>query len=171
MSVDIRPLLIRSLPRMRAFAYSLARSRDGADDLVQAACERALAGAGQWRPGTNFEAWVARILRNLWIDGFRARRREEPIEDWPDLPGADGRAVAEGRLELAAIRAAIDTLPEEQRSVLVLVCVDEMSYRDAAEALDIPVGTVMSRLARARAALARALEAVPASRDAVQERS
>jgi RNA polymerase sigma-70 factor (ECF subfamily) len=166
LSVDIRPLLIRALPKLRAFAWSLTRSREAADDLVQGACERALAASASWQPGTNFEGWMCRILRNLWIDAFRARRSETPIEDWPDLPGQDGRATTEARLTLQATQAAIAALPEEQRSVLVLVCVEEMSYRDTAEALDIPVGTVMSRLARARAAVAAALHATPEPRSA-----
>lgn len=164
MSVDIRPLLIRALPKLRAFAWSLTRSREAADDLVQGACERVLAASGSWQPGTNFEGWMCRILRNLWIDAFRARRPEAPIEEWPDLPGQDGRATAEARFALQAAQAAIAALPEEQRSVLVLVCVEEMSYRDTAEALDIPVGTVMSRLARARAAVAAAMEKAPEPR-------
>lgn len=166
MSVDIRPLLIRALPKLRAFAWSLTRSREAADDLVQGACERALAASGSWQPGTNFDSWMCRILRNLWIDAFRARRPEAPIEEWPDLPGQDGRTTTEARLTLQATQAAIAALPEEQRSVLVLVCVEEMSYRDAASTLDIPVGTVMSRLARARTAVAAALEGTPEPRAA-----
>lgn len=156
MKADIRPLLIRTLPRLRVFAWSLTRSQDRADDLVQGACERALRGEHQWTPGTSFDSWMFRIVRNLWIDGFRAQRAVTPVDECPDLPGEDGRVVTEARLTLEATRRTIDLLPEDQRVVLTLICVDELSYREAAEVLGVPIGTVMSRLARARQAVIEA---------------
>ncbi len=127
--------------------------------------------SGRWRPapaGSQAPISTAGCAAScaIWIDAFRACRPEAPIEEWPDLPGQDGRTTTEARLTLQATQAAIAALPEEQRSVLVLVCVEEMSYRDAASTLDIPVGTVMSRLARARTAVAAALEGAPEPRTA-----
>ncbi len=145
--------LIAFLPNMRRFAYSLTRTQDKADDLVQAACERALANAASFAAGTRFDAWIFRIIRNLHIDQLRRLKTAGPQEDVDekhDLPGAEGEREAHARLELERVQQAIMALPDDQREVLVLVCVEELSYKDAAEALDIPIGTVMSRLARAR---------------------
>jgi RNA polymerase sigma-70 factor, ECF subfamily len=158
---DLRNRIVPLLPRLRAFAHSLARSGDVADDLVQATCEKALKAAGQWQPGTRLDSWMYRIMQNHWID---MKRREKPQTTLEALEvddaghGEDGRRVADGRLLLADVRALIDALPEDQRAVLVLVCVDDMSYRETSEILGIPIGTVMSRLSRARATLSGALE-------------
>ncbi|MDX3924406.1 MAG: RNA polymerase sigma factor [Shinella sp.] len=153
MTDDAKGRMVSMLPRLRAFALSLTRSRTEADDLVQAACERALHSLHTFREGSNFDAWLFRILRNLWIDGYRRARREvlvDMAEPEHDHAGEDGRHTMEARQTLRATMRAIDDLPEEQRSILILICVDGLSYRDAAEVLDIPIGTVMSRLARAR---------------------
>jgi RNA polymerase sigma-70 factor (ECF subfamily) len=98
-------------------------------------------------------------MRNHWIDEQRRPRLVVSAEETktPNAAGVDGRRVTEARLTLAAVSAAIDALPEEQRSVLVLTCVEELSYRETAEILDVPVGTVMSRLARARRVVAAAI--------------
>ena len=158
MQADIRHQMIALLPRLRRFARGLAGSRDDADDLVQGACERALRSIDSWQPGTRLDSWMYRILHNLWVDQHRRSRHETPLEDADLKVGAeDGRRTAESRLELAEVRAQIALLPEQQRDVLVLVCVEDMSYREAAEILGVPIGTVMSRLARARASLAAAL--------------
>lgn len=145
--------LVAFLPNLRRFAISLCRSRELADDLVQAACERAIVAADTFVPGTRFDAWMFRILRNLWIDHLRRQRRSGPHDDISearDISVPSGEAAALARRDLADVAAALGRLPEEQREVLVLVCVEEFSYRDAAEVLSIPIGTVMSRLARAR---------------------
>jgi RNA polymerase sigma-70 factor, ECF subfamily len=131
----------------------LCRAPSLADDLVQGACERALANAGSWTPGTRFDAWVFRILRNYWIDHLRRMKAEGMTEDVTthnELIGDPGEGTALSRLVLAEVQQAIDRLPEEQREVLVLVCVEDLAYREAAEVLGVPLGTVMSRLARAR---------------------
>lgn len=151
--------LVAFLPNLRRFAISLCRSRDLADDLVQTACERALANAGSFQPGTRFDAWMFRILRNLWIDHARRQKTAGPQEDIDahhEIAGAGGEKAAEARLTLKTVAEAIDGLVEEQREVLLLVCVEELSYREAAEVLGLPIGTVMSRLARARRNLADA---------------
>ncbi|GGK55588.1 RNA polymerase sigma factor [Salinarimonas ramus] len=149
--------LVALVPNLRRYALSLCRSRDIADDLVQSACERALAGRDGFEPGTRMDAWLLRILRNVWIDRFRKVRTEGVpvgIDAAFDLAGEDGARTGESRLLLDAAGRAIMNLPDEQREVLLLVCVEELSYREAAATLDIPIGTVMSRLARARLRLA-----------------
>jgi RNA polymerase sigma-70 factor (ECF subfamily) len=148
--------LLALLPRLRRFAISLCGSREMGDDLVQTACEKALANAASWTPGTRFDAWMFRILRNAWIDRLRRARTEGIVEDI-DMHGelaASGEADAETRLLLKSVWTLIGNLPSDQREVVMLVCVEELSYSEAAEALDVPVGTVMSRLARARGKIA-----------------
>ena len=157
MASDIRHEIVALLPRRRRFARALTRSADQADDLVQGACERALRSLHTWQPGSRLDSWMFRILRNLWIDGLKRHRTELAVEaeDTPELAGEDGRRTMEGRFELARVQAAIAALPEGQREVLVLTCIEDMSYREVADILDIPIGTVMSRLSRARLALAQ----------------
>jgi RNA polymerase sigma-70 factor, ECF subfamily len=156
---DVGGRLVAFLPNLRRFAISLCGSRDVADDLVQTACERALASAGQFEPGTRFDAWMFRILRNLWIDQLRRRKTAGPQDDIAehhDISGLSGERVVEAQLTLKSVAQAIRELPDEHREVLILVCVEELSYRETAELLGIPIGTVMSRLARARKNLADA---------------
>jgi RNA polymerase sigma-70 factor (ECF subfamily) len=153
--------LIATLPRLRRFALSLTGKADEADDLAQAACERALKAQAQWEPGSRLDAWLFRIAKNLWIDEIRKRRTAgpmTPIEEAPDAAAEDGRHVAEGRLALEAVTNAMNTLSPEHRQILSLVCIQDVSYKDAAEQLGVPIGTVMSRLARARQTLAQKLE-------------
>lgn len=166
---DIGQEMIALLPRLRRFAISLSGTRQGADDLVQGACERALAASASWTPGTRFDAWMFRILRNLWIDSLRKRRTEGPqrdIGEQYDLVGADGARETDARLALRDVQAAMAKLPEDQREILLLVCVEDMSYRAVADVLDIPIGTVMSRLSRARAKLTEITGYAPAGRGA-----
>jgi RNA polymerase sigma-70 factor, ECF subfamily len=167
MSVDIRLQLVSLLPRLRRFGVSLTRSRDRADDLVQAACERALRAEEQWQPGTRLDSWMFRIMRNLWIDDLRKAKTQGPHDDIDgefDISGEDGVRTVELRSEGNAVEQAIQRLPEEFRSVLVLVCIEEMSYREAADVLGVPIGTVMSRLARARRNIANDLGLEPGLR-------
>ena len=158
--------LIAALPRLRRFARGLTGSASEADDLVQAACERALARAHQFQEGTRFDSWMFRIVQTIWIDQLRARDvRKESAEMPEQLMGTDEpvRRV-EARLALAEVRRAIDRLPPEQRNTLMLVTVEGLSYREAAEVAGVPVGTIMSRLARARVALEQQLETGGVSR-------
>jgi RNA polymerase sigma-70 factor (ECF subfamily) len=159
--------IVAHLPALRRFARSLCRSPDNADDLVQSACERALAGAERFDEGTRLDAWMFRIIRNLWIDQLRRGRtagRQEDIADHPDAASSDPAPEIEGRSQLRRVWDAMQNLADEQREVLLLVCVEELSYKEAAVVLDLPIGTVMSRLARARKNLAEAsgIEAAPA---------
>ena len=153
--------LIAALPRLRRFARGLAGSAVDADDLVQAACERALGRAHQFEEGTRFDSWMFRIVQTIWIDQLRAREvRKEGGEIPEDRLGSDEpvRRV-EARLELAEVRRAVDRLSPDQRSTLMLVTVEGLSYKEAAAVAGVPVGTIMSRLARARVALQQELEA------------
>jgi RNA polymerase sigma-70 factor, ECF subfamily len=153
--------LIAVLPRLRRFARGLSGSAAEADDLVQAACERALARAHQFEEGTRFDSWMFRIVQTIWIDELRAREvRKEDGDVAEDRVGSDAavRGV-EARLALAEVRNAVDRLPPDQRMTLILVTVEGLSYKEAAEVVCVPVGTIMSRLARARIALQQQLDA------------
>ncbi len=160
MSFELEREIVAVLPRVRRFAISLSRSTDEADDLVQAACERALTAWQSYTPETRIDSWMYRIVRNLWYDRLRRQRTrgvELEVEAVLDLADPTADKTAEHRQTLTQVWDIIHTLPPEQREVLVLVCVEELSYREAAEVLEIPVGTVMSRLSRARKRVAMAM--------------
>ena len=164
---QVRAELVSLLPRLRRFAYGLTGSLDAGDDLVQSACERALMRLDQFQPGTRLDSWMYRIVQNLWIDQRRAQRARpeagmEPA-DLETLAVGNAESELDSRLALAAVQRAVAELPEDQRAVLLLVCVEGIAYKTAADVLDIPLGTVMSRLARARLAVGRALEGEPAA--------
>jgi RNA polymerase sigma-70 factor (ECF subfamily) len=151
----IREEMVALLPRLRRYALSLTGKAADADDLVQDTIVRALRSIDQWQPGTQLDRWMFRITKNLWLDNMRAnqvRRRVASTEPPPEP--VDGERAIQSRMELDATRRALQDLPEEQRLVVALVLIDGMSYRDAADVLEVPIGTVTSRLARARAALA-----------------
>ena len=153
--------LIAVLPRLRRFARGLSGSVVDADDLVQAACERALARRHQFQEGTRFDSWMFRIVQTIWIDQVRARDvRKENGDVAEERLGSDEpvRRV-EARLALDEVRRAIHRLSPDQRTALLLVTVEGLSYKEAAEVMQVPVGTIMSRLARARLALQLQLDA------------
>ncbi|MEM7500070.1 MAG: RNA polymerase sigma factor [Pseudomonadota bacterium] len=146
------------VPRLRRFAYALSGSREEGDDIVQMACVKALSRLDQFQPGSRLDSWMFQIVRNQFLDERRRRARHGAPVD-PDTAsalsdGGLGAARGEDRLTLEAVRRAMAGLPAEQREVLALVAIEGASYKDAAETLRLPVGTVMSRLARARARLA-----------------
>jgi RNA polymerase sigma-70 factor, ECF subfamily len=151
-SNDLRQALTAVLPRLRRFGLTLTGSASDADDLVQNTCERALKYADQLRELARLDAWLYGIMRNLWYDEIRHRkvRRHDNIDAASDVIGEDGQATVDGRITLDAVRRVMNQLPTDQRAVLMLVCVDGLSYKEAAEVLAIPVGTIMSRLSRAR---------------------
>jgi RNA polymerase sigma-70 factor (ECF subfamily) len=151
----MRGVILEALPKLRRFALSLTGNPPDADDLLQATVERALT---RTSPTGKLDAtkWMFRICRNLWIDELRSRKVRETATDSPESlgePAADTETIV-SELTFREVLAAMDELPDEQRSVLSLVAVAGMTYREAAEVLEVPIGTVMSRLARARAALA-----------------
>jgi RNA polymerase sigma-70 factor, ECF subfamily len=157
---DIRVRMVELLPRLRRFSYALTGNLDKADDLVQETCARALTSADQWQAGSRLDSWMYRIAQNIWFDKMRAAKVRGEVVDVDaalDLVGEDGRDVTESILTLKVVARRIGELPLDQQLVLVHVCIDGLSYKDAADALGIPIGTVMSRLARARRALHAAI--------------
>jgi len=151
----VREQIVGLLPRLRRFARTLARNPHDADDLVQIAVERALLRIGQWRPETSLAPWMFGIVRNAWIDETRSRGRRERLLGPEEAPqGCDASAA---QMQLWSIQAAMERLPEDQRAAIGLVLVEGLSYKEAAEVLEVPVGTLTSRLARGREALAAAL--------------
>jgi len=154
--------LLTLLPRLRRFARALARDAADADDLVQAALERALRAREQWAPGTRLDSWMMRIVRNCWIDETRSRTRRARTfvpEEEGALVGADTHRDIEMRVEMHDVDRAMNSLSPDQREVIALVLVEGLAYREAADLLDIPMGTLTSRLTRGRQALAQILEA------------
>ncbi|MEP9400445.1 RNA polymerase sigma factor [Sphingomonas silueang] len=146
--------LLAHLPRLRRVAHALAHSPADGDDLLQAGVERALARRDQWQPGTRIDAWAIRILRNLWIDTVRAETRRGQTFVPPDAGEAIGQdGGQEARVAMHDVGAALAKLPAEQREAVVLVTIEGFAYKEAAEMLDIPIGTLTSRLLRGRAAL------------------
>lgn len=163
MGPDLRNALVALLPRLRRFGLALTGSASDADDLMQLACERVLLRSEQLREHARLDAWLYGIMRNLWIDElrYRKRRRHDDLDTASGVIGDDGQAVADGRITLAAVRLAMHDLPADQRILLMLVCVDGLSYREASETLGVPIGTVMSRLSRARQDLHQRMNSTP----------
>jgi RNA polymerase sigma-70 factor (ECF subfamily) len=149
---DLRDRIIELLPRLRRFARSLARNAQDADDLVQITAERALARADQLRPDHSAASWLFGILRNAWIDEGRRRRRESLLEP-DDLAQRVGDPAAGSHSELLCVQDALARLPQDQHLAVALVLVEGLSYKEAAEIMSVPVGTLTSRLARGREAL------------------
>lgn len=147
--------MVAILPRLRRFATALTGNFADADDLVQDTVERSLRHLHQWQSGTRLDSWMYRIAQNLWIDTVRARRSQPTVNiDPPETAQiADGVRLVEAKLTFAQTCRALDELPDDQRAVVALVLIEGVSYRDAAEILQVPIGTVTSRLARARHAL------------------
>jgi len=150
---DIDARIAAVIPRLHRFAWALTGSQADADDITQAALERALSHKRSFTAETRLEAWVIRVARNLWLDQLRRRKVRDVAVD-PALLGAVEGDDAHRRLEAAEALRALSTLPPGQREVAALVLVEGYSYQEAADALQAPIGTVMSRLARARSALA-----------------
>lgn len=154
--------LLALLPRLRRFARALSRDPADADDLCQTALEKALNARASWSPGTRMDSWMYRIMRNSWIDTARARSRAG--ETFVAEAAGDGIAGDRaGDVEAGVVRRdianAMGKLPDEQREAVALVLIEEFAYKDAAEVLGIPMGTLTSRLVRGRTTLMAALGA------------
>jgi len=154
---DLQQQLVALLPRLRRFARALARDTHDADDLVQFALERALARASQARPDADLSGWIFGIVRNAWIDELRARARRarlfasgESVEQFSDASQPE-------HAELLSVQDALARLPDEQRSAVALVLIEGLSYKEAAHIMQVPIGTLTSRLARGREALQKML--------------
>jgi RNA polymerase sigma-70 factor (ECF subfamily) len=149
----IRDQLVTLLPRLRRFARALTRNVDDADDLVQVAVERGLLHLDQLRPGTRLDSWMFGIVRNAWIDETRSRRRRDRLLAPEELGEQVADSSSEAPLQRLSIEAALARLPEEQRLAVALVLIEGLAYKEAAAVLEVPIGTVTSRLARGREAL------------------
>ncbi len=153
--MDSRALLAE-LPRLRRYARALVGERAAADDLVQDTLERAWSRVAQWRPGSDLRTWLFAIMHNLRIDQLRrpAVSMTSFEDEMLELPT---RATQTDGIELEELAAALTRLPEEQRAVLLLVALEDMSYAEVATSLSLPLGTVMSRLSRGRERLRQIL--------------
>lgn len=154
---EVREQIVALLPRLRRFARTIARHTHDADDLVQVTVERALLRYEQWRPETRLESWMFSIMKNAWIDEVRSRGRRDRVLA-PEEAGENvGDSSADAQIAAMSIEAAMARLPEEQRIAVGLVLVEGLSYKEAAYVAEIPIGTLTSRLARAREALMKVL--------------
>jgi RNA polymerase sigma-70 factor (ECF subfamily) len=147
---------------IRRFAYSLTGSPHDADDLLQNTIERVL--SRDVPEDVDLTKWVFRVCRNFWIDEYRARKVRQIAAESPELTEeqyVDGDKIIYNQITLNEVNTAMDKLPEDQRSILALIAVQGMSYKEVSETLSIPIGTVMSRLARARIALSQYLNTTP----------
>jgi RNA polymerase sigma-70 factor (ECF subfamily) len=150
---NIHEQIVALLPRLRRFARNLTRNPHDADDVVQIAVERALTRLDQWRSDARLDSWMFKIVRNAWIDELRSRQRRDKVflaAEAGENVGADSMA---SETELMSVQSAMARLPEDQREAVSLVLVEGLPYREAAEVLDVPIGTLTSRLARGREAL------------------
>jgi RNA polymerase sigma-70 factor, ECF subfamily len=158
---DVLQRIEQEIPRLRRYARYLRREPDHADDLVQECLSRAIAKIDTWQPGTNLRAWLFVILRNCHINEIRREQRVVSLDD--DSPTSEPTLTVPGsqetRVALAEVRNAYLSLSEEHREVLLLVAIEGLQYEEASAILEVPLGTVRSRLSRARQALRQALEA------------
>ena len=151
--------IVELIPRLRRYARALAGDRTAADDLVQDTLERGWSKLHLYRRGTNLRAWMFTIMHNVYVNQLRAMRPSVPLDD--EMPELTQPARESDALVLRDLDAAIRRLPPEQREVLLLVALEEMSYGEAAATLGSPIGTVMSRLARAREKLRAMMSGLP----------
>jgi RNA polymerase sigma-70 factor, ECF subfamily len=155
----IHEQVIALLPRLRRFARNLTRNPHDADDVVQIGVERALTRLDQWRSDARLDSWMFKIVRNAWIDELRTRGRRDRIFLEESAGENIGTDSMERETERLSVQAAMARLPEDQRVAVSLVLVEGLPYKEAAEVLDIPVGTLTSRLARGRQTLQSVLGA------------
>jgi len=164
---DVRQQLAVHLNRLWRYGLVLSRSRDMAEELVQATCVRALEKGAQFAPGTRIDRWLFSILHSIWISDLRARRVRmgQGFVDTEDLLAHDTHEQDEDRQRYQQIMRRVNALPEAQRNALFLVYVEGFSYQEAADTLSVPIGTIMSRLATARATLANTASVPPAAKE------
>ncbi|HQS32881.1 MAG: RNA polymerase subunit sigma-24 [Polaromonas sp. 39-63-203] len=152
--------LLAWVPRLRRYARALVSNRDDADDLVQDTLERALTRAALWRGVADMRAWLFGVMHNLHVDGVRRPKLHTVVldDDTPEVPVA---AAQSERLAVLDLQAALERLPVEQREIILLVALEDMSYAEVAATLGIPIGSVMSRLSRGRARLQSLMDGQP----------
>jgi len=158
-----RDQVVALIPRLRRYARALVADAGAADDLVQDTLERALGKFHLWRPGTDLRAWLFTIMHNVFVNQIRRRRDSAAFDE--EAMALPVRPSHDGALAARDLQRALERLPSEQREVLLLVALEEISYQEVASALGVPIGTVMSRLSRAREKLRSAMEgATPSAR-------
>jgi RNA polymerase sigma-70 factor (ECF subfamily) len=150
---NVHEQIVALLPRLRRFAKNLTRNPHDADDIVQIAVERALGRLEQWRSDARLDSWMFKIVRNAWIDELRSRGRRDKIFLAAEAGENIGTDSMASETEWLSVQAAMARLPQEQREAVSLVLIEGLPYREAAEVLEVPVGTLTSRLARGREAL------------------
>lgn len=153
-----RNSIVAQIPSLRAFAWSLSRNPYDADDLVQETLTKAWMHKDKFTPGTNLRAWLFTILRNTWYTAVTKRRREVPDEDGHHAATLTSPANQEWSVDLTTLQAALNTLPPEHREALVMVGGAGLSYEEAAEISGCALGTIKSRVNRARNRLARVMD-------------
>lgn len=153
MADHARDKILQEIPRLRRYARALTGNREAADDLVQDCLERACSRFHLWRRGTNLRAWLFTIMHNVHANTVRRAKSRPVLTAMPENLDAVARATQHDGLELQALAEALDMLSFEHRQVVLLVGLEDMSYAETAAVLNIPVGTVMSRLSRARTRL------------------
>ncbi|MBL5884784.1 RNA polymerase subunit sigma-24 [Lelliottia aquatilis] len=164
---DVRQQLAAHLTRLWRYGLVLSRSRDMAEELVQSTCVRALERSAQYTPGTRIDRWLFSILHSIWISDLRARqvRQGQGFVPGEELIAPDTHTRDEERIHFQQIMQRVNNLPEAQRNTLFLVYVEGFTYQEAADTLAVPIGTIMSRLATARATLAKTVDARPAAKE------
>lgn len=168
---EIQAGLPELYPRLWRFCLVLTRNRHAADDLAQEACLRALDQAAHFQPGTHLDRWVFTLTRRLWLNEIRARKVRQGAgqDDVYELDLADNGANTEMNIFALEVFNMVQALPQGQRMAVLLVYVEGYSYRDASELLDIPIGTIMSRLATARRTLVQHANRVPEGQTRIAE--
>lgn len=153
--------MIEALPKLRRFAHGLCQNAAMAEDVFQDACEKAIRSIDQWDPKTRLDSWMFKIVRNTFLDLVRTQQNRQRLLSEnisADEEIFDGVRAQHSRMELDVVKEGLKTVPEDQRSALLLVTVEGYSYKEAAEILGIPMGTLTSRLSRAREHLKDVME-------------
>lgn len=163
-TTEVRQQLAAHLDRLWRYGMVLSRNRDVAEELVQTTCVRALEYSARFTPGTHIDRWLFTLLHSVWINDLRAQRVRlgQGFVDSDDLLAPDTRQHTENHRQYQQVMQRVDRLPEAQRNAVFLVYVEGFTYQEAAETLAVPIGTIMSRLAAARATLSRATTTLPA---------
>jgi RNA polymerase sigma-70 factor (ECF subfamily) len=153
--VSIENKIVDTLPRLRKFAYGLTGSIEKGDDLVQSTCVRAIEKSSQWQVGTKFDSWMFRIAKNIFTDSWRKQKVKDRVLE--QIKQESDKRLEHDQLDnyvtFCEVREAMNCLSEKHKIILMLVCVEGYSYQESSEILNIPVGTVASRVVRARNAL------------------
>ncbi|AHV92208.1 RNA polymerase sigma factor [Bordetella holmesii] len=164
MSGDIEALIVACIPSLRRYARGLTGDRDRADDLVQDTLERAWRRYSRWQRRGELRAWMFGIMHNHFIDGLRAQKRQPELAGETALQDLPARPTQDDGLAVRDLDRSLARLSADQRAIILLISVEEFSYEEAARVLDVPIGTVMSRLSRARERLAALLAEAPPTR-------